>query len=373
MNFASVPGHQDVKKRLRALVDEDRIPHALLLEGNEGSGKFMLARAFAKYIHCTNRSNGDSCGHCPSCRQIDSFNHLDTIYSFPVLKKNSKPTISDDWLEEFKTFVTEHPYMDFEEWLDSMNNKNGQPQIYAEEGMELLRRLTFRTRGSRFKTVLMWLPERLNEATANKLLKIVEEAFPDTIFIMTSDRPRAILGTIYSRTQRISVKNYSSEEISSILQENGYSHAIANEAALVAQGNINEALRVAADYGNENHELQLFAELMRKAYGRKVAELRKWSVQVAELGRESEIQFIDYCTRLMRESLIMHLSEQRLLTVNSAEATFLSKFFPFINEKNVLDLISLFDNARKDIAANANAKIVFFDLAVRTIILIRRK
>ncbi len=374
MRFADIKGHDDVKRRLRELVDYDRIPHALLLEGPPGAAKFALARAFARYVHCTDRTpDGDSCGRCPSCRQHDTFNHIDTLYSFPVVKKHSKPTISDDYADTFREFITENPYMDFDRWLEALDNVNAQPKIFVEEGQELLRRLTYKARQSRFKIVLLWLPERMNEDTANKLLKLVEEPFGDTIFLMVSNNPRAILPTIYSRTQRIGVRRYADAEVEEILIEEGIAPEAAHDASLIAEGDVNEALKLANVSEERLRYFQLFVDLMRKAYARKVAELRQWSLDVAALGREPAMQFIDYCARLIRESFLMHLNDMRLLTLNSAELAFTIKFFPFINEKNVEDMTTLFDEARRDIAGNANAKIVFFDLAVRVIMLIRRK
>lgn len=373
MRFADIYGHDDVKRRLREMADSGRIPHALLLEGPDGTAKFALARAFAQYIHCTNRTpDGDSCGVCPSCRQHQSFNHIDTVFSFPVVKIKSKPTVSDDWAAEFHEFMSECPYMDFDRWLVKLDNINAQPQIFVEEGNELLRRLTFMSRQASFKVALMWLPERLKEETANKLLKLVEEPFSDTIFVMVSNNPRGILPTIYSRTQRIAVRRYTDEELVAILLSMGFSESAANDAARISAGNVNEALKLADVESERLNYFRLFVELMRKAYGRKVAELRAWSLEVAALGREPQMQMIDYFCRLVRESFLMHLDDPRLITLNASELAFTIKFFPFINERNVEDMMALFDAARRDIAANANAKIVFFDLAVRVIMLLRR-
>lgn len=374
MRFADIPGHDDVKKRLREMADSGRIPHALLLEGPAGAGKFALARAFAQYIHCTARTpDGDSCGRCPSCLQHQAFNHIDTVFSFPVVKKNSKPTISDDYADVFREFMGKYPYMDFDRWLEMLDNINAQPQIFVEEGNELLRRLTFMARQARFKVVLLWLPERMKEETANKLLKLVEEPFGDTIFLMVSNNARRILPTIYSRTQRVNVRRYDDDELVAILSAHGFGDEQARDAARIAEGNVNEALKL-ADVSKERMQyFELFVELMRKAYARKVGDLRLWSQTVAALGREPVMQFIDYCTRLIRESFLLHLGDTALLTMNAAERAFTAKFFPFINERNVEEMTALFDDARCDIAGNANAKIVFFDLAVRVIILIRRR
>ncbi len=374
MKFADIYGHDDVKARLREMADTGRLPHALLLEGPSGVGKFALARAFAQYIHCTNRTpDGDSCGCCPSCRQHESFNHIDTVYSFPVVKKSGRPALSDDYLDVFRDFMGKYPYMDFDHWLEALDNINAQPQIYVEEGNELLRRLTFMARQAKFKIVLLWLPERFKEETANKLLKLIEEPFGDTIFIMVSNNSRGILPTIYSRTQRITVRRYTDDDVAEILERRGITPEAAADTSRIAAGNINEALKLAEVSADRLKFFDLFVSLMRKAYSRKVGELRQWSVDVAALGREPAMQFIDYSARLIRESFIMHLSDPRLLTLISAELAFTIKFFPFINEKNILDMVALFDDARRDIAANANGKIVFFDLAVKVIMLIRRK
>lgn len=374
MRFSDIPGHEREKALLREMADNDRIPHALLLEGPSGAGKFMLARAFAQYIHCTDRTaDGDSCGRCAACLQHQSFNHIDTVYSFPVVKKNSKPTVSDDYASDFREFMTASPFMDFDKWLLVLDNINAQPQIYVEEGNELLRRLTFMARRSKYKIAILWLPERLKTETANKLLKLVEEPYADTKFIMVSNDPRQILPTIYSRTQRISVLRYSDNEIAGILEQRGVDPATAADAAIVAEGDVNQAIAL-AEAGDERLKLlELFKQLMRAAYARQVGKLREWSQEVAALGREPAMTFLDYCCRLFRESFLLHLQVAELQTLNSAEREFTAKFFPFINEKNVLGLIELFDRSRRDIAGNGNAKIVFFDMAVRTIMLIRRK
>ena len=372
MKFADIPGHEDVKQRLRDIADSGRLPHAILLEGPAGSGKFALARAFAQYIHCTSRHDGDSCGVCPSCMQHQTFNHIDTTFSFPVVKKSGKPAISDDYIEQFRSFIEQYPYMDFDQWRGALDNINAQPQIYVEEGNELIRRLSYMTRRSKYKVVLLWLPERFKEETANKMLKLVEEPFADTVFVMVSNNSRAILPTIYSRTQRITVKRYDEAELAQILEAHGIDADVAADTARIAD-NVNDALKLACVSKERLKYFDLFVSLMRKAYARKVAELRTWSKEVSDMGREPEMQFIDYCTRLIRESFLMHLSDPRLLTLNAAEHNFTIKFFPFINEKNVVDMIALFDDARRDIGGNANGRIVLFDLAVRIIMLIRRK
>lgn len=372
MRFCDIPGHDDIKARLVEMADNHRLPHALLLEGPNGAGKFMLARAFAQYIHCEHPSNGDSCGQCPSCQQHASFNHIDTIYSYPVIKKAGKPTVSADYLPEFKEMMTESPFMDTEHWGTKFDAANTQTKIYVDEGAELTRRLNFRAHQSRYKIVLLWLPERMNEDTANKMLKLIEEPHEDTIFVMSSDNPRNILPTIYSRTQRVMVNRYDDSQVVDYLTN---VQSVAPDAAVaiskLASGNINEALSLIKISKARKAFLDLFIDLMRKAYQRKIGLLRQWSVDVASLGREQSLAFLDYCARMIRENFILNLRVEGLNYLTPEENAFSVNFARFINERNVLKLFDVINEARTDIAGNANAKIVFFDLAIKTILLLK--
>lgn len=374
MKFSDIPGHEDVKARLRELVDSGHIPHALLLEGPEGSAKYALARAYVQYLHCTARTpEGDSCGKCPACLQHQNFNHIDTHFSFPVVKRSgSKPAVSADYIREFQTFISEHPWMDAEQWLIALDNPTAQPAIYVEEGAELLRKLNYKARSSERKAVLLWLPERMREETANKLLKLIEEPHADTVFVLTSDSPMEILPTIYSRTQRISVPRYSDDEIRSFLEEHGVDPDMASELAPLAEGSLNEALRLSA--GSEKIALlDTFADLFRKGFKRDLPGLKQWAADMASLGRERQIQFVDYCARLIRENLMLHTAAGEALTsLTPAEKQFSSRFHPFVNERNIISLFNAMNDAHRDIAANGNARIVFFDLAVKIVMNIKK-
>lgn len=373
MKFADIPFHEHTKQRLRHLVDSGHIPHALLLEGPTGSGKFSLARAYAQYIHCTGRTpEGDSCGKCPSCIQHEKFNQIDTFFSFPVLKKGGKTTLSEDYLPEFRELLHESPFMDFNLWLSKLGNVNGQPAIYVDEIAALVERMNLTARQSQYKIVILWLPERLREEAANKLLKLLEEPHSDTLFVLTSDNSADILPTIYSRTQRISVRRYSDSEAAQIISSQGIDETAAFAAASLSEGDINFALRSFESSKSSGEYLDLFIRLMRAAWLKKVAELRVWSNDVASLGREGSARFYEYCARMIRENFIMNLGEPTLNSLSNAENQFSKKFFPYINSANVLDIFDTLTSARNDTLMNGNAKIISFDLAVKMILLIKR-
>lgn len=374
MKFSDVPSHDNIKTRLRDMVSDGRIPHAILLHGPAGIGKMALARAFAQYLHCERPTpGGDACGVCPSCRQHESFNHVDTLYVFPVVKTDKiKAPISDDYLAEFKHFVTSDMFMDFEKWTATFDKKNAQPVIYVSESEALERRLSVTTTASRYKIVLVWMPEKMNEQTANKLLKLIEEPFSDTIFILVSNDASAILPTIYSRCRPMEMLRLSDAAVAGFLTENrGVDPQDAMALAHIANGSISAALREMDATRVSRMFFDLFVGLMRKAYQRNVKELKEWSSDVTALGREQEIKFYDYCQRLIRENFIYNFGIPSLNYLNTAEQQFSKNFARFITERNAETLIRVMNEAATDIAGNANGKVVNFDLAIKIIMLLK--
>ncbi|MBD5193705.1 MAG: DNA polymerase III subunit delta [Bacteroides sp.] len=374
MKFSDIPSHDSVKERLRAMADTDRLPHALLFEGPQGTGKLAMARTFAQYIHCTDRHDGEPCGRCPSCLQHQAFNHIDTHFVYPVVKgeKDNTPPVSDDFADDWKDFLASYPWADFEAWRKVFPRKNAQPVIYVTESENLIHKLAFTSHGSRYRIVIIWLPERMNVETANKLLKIIEEPYHDTIFLMVSDAPDMILPTVYSRVQRVEMKRYSDGVVAQFLMaHSGLSDTDAVAQAHLAEGNLNTALANLCRSADVTKRFERFVALMRLAYQRKVKELKEWSEELSALGREEEMAFYDYALRMMRENFVYNFRVPQLNYLNRQEADFSVNFARFINEHNVERMVTVFDDARRDIAANTNGKIVNFDLAIKIILLIK--
>ena len=374
MKFSEIPGHETIKERMRQMKLQGRIPHALLLEGPAGIGKLSLARAFAQYIHCTNpTADGDSCGECKSCRLHQAMTHLDLYYVFPVVKADGAQSapISDDYRDAWIEFLEGRLFMDFNGWASTFTKKNANPIIYVTESSALIRSLSLTSHISKEKIVIFYLPEKLNAEAANKILKLIEEPYENTYFIMVSDNPAAILPTIYSRVQRIKVSRMPDDTVAAYLsQQHGISYTDALAVAHNAEGIMTKAFDLLQQPKDAAVNFELFVSLMRLAYQRNVKELKAWSEKITELGREKEAKFYDNCIRLMRENFIYKLGEPQLNYMNSEENTFSSRFSRFITEKNVEKLIATFEKAKSDIMANANGKIVNFDTAIKVIILL---
>ena len=373
MRFSDIPGNIAAKSRLKEMADSDRIPHALLIEGPAGTGKFALARAFAQYIHCENHtSEGEPCGVCPSCVQHQTFNHADTIFSFPILKSVSSAGLSDDLAGEWSDFLKSSPLMDFEEWLKYLGNTNGQPVIYSAEALNIARKFSTTSYSSRYKILLLWCPERMQTECANKLLKLIEEPYPDSLLIFVSNSPDEILPTVKSRLQSVKLLRIPDEEAATYLERNfAADHNMALSVSHIVNGNLTAAVKMLSQSKENAYFLDMFILLMRSAYKRQVGVLRKWSIDISGLGRESAIRFLSYCERMMRENFITNLHIPDMVYQTQEERNFSVRFSPFINERNVERLLAEFRSARQDISANGNAKIIFFDLAIHVILLLK--
>lgn len=372
MRFADIIGNTEATTALRLMVDSDRIPHAILISGPAGIGKMIAARAFISYLNCENRNNGDSCGVCPACRRIDAGNDPDIHYVYPVYKTSSpKRSVSTDYIEQWQRFLKESPYMDPARWIEILEAGNSQPAIYVDEADEIASTAILSSFSDRYKIYLIWLPERMRQDTANKLLKLIEEPYDDTLFICVSNQPSLILPTVASRLRRIDMKPPSPGVISDALQMRGVSHLTAENAAKLSQGSILKAFSLLESEGEMIEFSELFKESMRNAFGRKISELRRLSDTIATMGREKNLRLLDYFARLTRENFIANLALPPLLNMTEDEMIFSQRFAPFIHSANVEGIISEIENAGRDISRNANSRLVWFDFFLRLMLLLR--
>lgn len=362
MKFSEIAGHNETITALRSMVDAGKIPHAILLSGISGIGKFRLARAFAQYIHCRNHINGDSCGVCPSCLQHQNLNNPDLHFVYPVVKRDGT-SVSKDLIDRWKEMLSEWSYMPPEKWNEVIQAGNSQPAIYVNESEDIIARASLSAYQENFKIFLIWLPEKMRTEAANKLLKLIEEPYDDTLFILVSNDDSKLLPTIFSRTQRFHMLPLSSDDISRHLTANkGISDNVAQAASKIAEGSMGKAEELACHPDELLEFSSLFKETMRMAYGLKAQRLKALSEQTASMGREKLMRFLAYCGRMVRENFIynMHMPQISLLTPE--EEDFSLKFAPFIHEGNVEKLSEDISKAAIDIERNANAKIVMFDL-----------
>ena len=368
MFFKDVIGQEEIKQRLIQEVNEGRIPHAQLICGSEGVGKLPLALAYARYIRCTNRSATDACGVCPSCVKFNKLVHPDVHFTFPVVK-NSR---SDDYIVEWRRIVLNNPYFNLNHWLNEINAENSQAVIYTKESDEIMKKLSLKSSEGGFKITIIWLPEKMQLACANKLLKLLEEPPAKTIFLLVSEAPDMILQTILSRTQRINVRKIAEKDIAQVLEQKySVQQSTSLSIAHLANGNFIKALET-IHLNEENHLFfELFVSLMRLSYQRKIREMKQWSDQIAGLGRERQKNFLSYCQRMIRENFIYNLHQKELVYMTPDEQNFATRFSPFVNERNVMGIMDELSEAQWHVEQNVNAKMIFFDFSLKMIVLLK--
>lgn len=371
-SFKDIIGQSAVKERLTQEVREGRIPHARLFCGPAGAGKLPLALAYARFICCPNRSETDACGTCPSCVKWNKLVHPDVHFAFPIVKK-AKKEVCDDYIAEWRRLLLGTPYFNLNHWLDEMGAENGQAIIYAKESDEITRKLSLKSSQGGYKVVIVWLPEKMHEACANKLLKLLEEPPQKTVFLLVSENPERILPTILSRTQRLNVPKIEEKDIAEALQQRyGVQPRDSETIAHLSNGDFVTALETI--HLNEENELffNWFVSLMRLSYQRKIREMKQWSEQLAGIGREKQKNFLAYCQRMIRENFIYNLHCRQMNYMTVQEQNFAVRFAPFVNERNVMGIMHELSEAQVHIEQNVNARMVFFDFALKMIVLLKQ-
>lgn len=374
MYFKDIIGQEDIKQRLIQSSQTGIVPHARLFTEQGGAGAFPLALAYARYLNCTDRTETDACGHCPSCRKYNELAHPDLHFVFPIVaKKDKKKEVCDDYLAEWRTFLKDRPYFSIDDWLDYIDAGNSQALIYSKESEEIIHKLSLKIYEADYRILLVWLPEKLHPTCANKLLKMIEEPPVNTVILMVSEAPDLILGTIQSRAQRMHIRPIQTEAIAAaMISRYGLSREDAQHVAHLSGGNYLRAME-AISLGEENKFfLEQFKGMMRNSWARNVKGMRAMADTMAAIGRERQKNFLAYCQHLIRENFMYRFQAPELNYMNLDEASFAVKFSPFVNERNVIDLMEELAKAERHISQNVNAKMVFFDLSLRITVLIKR-
>ena len=384
MLFRDIIGQETIKQQLRLSVQEGRIPHAQLLTGISGIGKLQLALAYAQYVNCPHHTETDSCGTCPTCLQFEKLQHPDLHFAFPIVKTDAADTC-DGFLEPWRNIILEKRYFDLDDWHAALGVETKQSMIYEKESGEILRKLSLKPYGNGYKVMIIWQPEKMNAASANKLLKILEEPAEKTLFILVSEHPEQLLSTIQSRVQTIRVPRLETETIAEALQQHHIDPAKALDIARIANGSYLAAVKKADETDINKQELHDFIELFRDAYTvgvlrdpqkkyESLKRLKQWSIAMADskVGREKQKHFLQYAQQQVRENYIRNVGQPELNYQMEGEREFSAKFAPFIHNGNVEAIMNQLDLAERQIEQNGNAKIIFFDLCLQMIILIKR-
>ena len=366
MQFAEIPGLENIKKRLLQLVQENRIPHAQLFVGSEGSAALPIVIAFAQYLACENKSDKDSCGTCSSCIKFLKLIHPDLHFSMPVnWEKPTDELHSQPFLEKWRNALLNNPYLGIDQWVDAIDIGNKQPFISNNEAIEIIKRLNFKAFESEYKFMIIWLPEKMRTEGANRILKTLEEPPDKTLIFLVSQHPEELLATILSRTQLFKVPAFTPKEAAQVLHKNTeLPIERCTMAAEVAEGNLAQAIWLLENSEESEQQLALFRNWMLFCYGFQVGDLLKLTDTFAKEGREWQKGFFAYALYLIRQTLLMNHQPQ-LNRLTSSERTFLEKFSRFFHPGNYAVICGYISEASFHIERNGHSKIIFLDTSLQ--------
>jgi DNA polymerase-3 subunit delta' len=344
-------------------------------------GKLALAIAYAQYVACPNRTAEDSCGKCPTCLQYSKLQHPDLHFAFPIIKTESAD-VCDAFLDKWRELLLKDKYFDIEDWYRVMGSETKQGMIYDKESSEIIRKLSLKSFSNGYKVMIIWQADKMNTRCANKLLKLLEEPPTMTLFLLISEHPEQLLSTIVSRVQEVRVPRMSEQEIALGLQQE-YAWLDSEQAhsfAHMANGSYFSAIKILSETEENQTYFDDFVALMRNAWlvGQKkdysaLLNLREWSLDMADakVGREKQKAFLQYAQRQVRENYIYNFACPEMNYQLQQEKQFSTKFAPFIHDGNVEKMMNELAKAEAQIAQNGNAKMIFFDLCLQMIVLVK--
>ncbi|MFI5217940.1 MAG: ATP-binding protein [Bacteroidia bacterium] len=374
MLFSSIIGQQTVKQRLIQAVQDNRIAHAQLFFGAEGSGSLALAIAFAQYLSCEDRNENDSCGKCSSCVKYNKLIHPDLHFSYPTAPVKDRKAKSAEYAGEWREAVLENPYLSLQDWYEFIGIENKQGYMSVEESGEIIRHLTLKSYESKYRVMIIWMAEKMRTDASNKLLKIIEEPPDNTIFILVTENYEQIIQTILSRTQLVKVNRVSDKELSDAIKEKfSLSNQEAQRIVHLADGNYNAAQSLAKQESGSIEIEKEFIDWMRMCVLLNKPDkqreyfkmLNDWIDVMAKAGRERQKNFLHYGLEIARECLMTNYADASLVRINDEVIPTFSRFVKFINYQNADLFTEELNKASFHIERNANPRILFLDLSFK--------
>ena len=389
MLFKDIIGHKEVINKLIQTVTDNRVSHAQLILGPEGSGKLALAIAYSQYLNCeekqqyeTNHASGligDACGTCHSCLKYNKLIHPDLHFVFPNTntKKVTAKSYSENFITEWREFLIENNYyVSLNNWFEKLGVENKQGNINVRDCNEINRILSFKTYESEYKVMIIWMVEKLNHAAAPKILKILEEPPEKTLFLLISESHDQILPTILSRTQLIKLLKINDHEIiEKLTQTYQVDDKTAQFIASHADGNYAEALRLLNNTEEEKFNTDLLINWLRGCFKGSTTEVitKTGSVEglstivstLAKIGREKQKNFLNYALKISRYCVLINYSQSELVKLSTDESKFIANFYKFINSQNIEAVSEELNKAIYHIERNANPNILFMDLSLK--------
>ncbi|MBE6216943.1 MAG: DNA polymerase III subunit [Bacteroidales bacterium] len=370
MRFADIIGNRQVVKALSSMADSGRVAHAMLFYENDGCGALALALAYVQYLNCANPSGGDSCGECPSCRQMSKLIHPDVHFVFPVNKgpktSDDKPT-SESYLTYWRELAVSNPYFLESDLQRALGIESRSGLIAVAEAKSIITKLSLTSVADGYKAVIFYLPEKMNQETANRLLKMVEEPPEKTLFLFITHAPEKVLQTIFSRCQSVRVLPLSREEVVGTLVEKlAISPKEAEAKAVLSGGSVGNAMSMIGDQEDYNRYMDLFSDLMNAVVSRNLAAALECGEMMSSLdSREKQKEFCTFATDCIRKIFMTRQNLQNIAGILPQEQEFYERVASKCSDGFCTKSVSNIEKVVSMIDRNVNSKILFCDLVNR--------
>ncbi|MBO5807894.1 MAG: DNA polymerase III subunit [Bacteroidales bacterium] len=370
MRFADIIGNKAAADALLSMADSGRVAHAMLFYENEGCGALPLALAYLQYLNCSDPHDGDSCGECPSCRQMSKLIHPDVHFVFPVNKgpktSDDKPT-SDSYVKHWRELVLANPYFMEADLQKAIGIESKSGLIAVAEARSLIGKLSLTAVADGYKAVIMYLPEKMNQETANRLLKIVEEPSEKTVFIFITHAPEKVLQTIFSRCQSLRILPMGKDEVKEVLiKQMGVSPQEAQAKASVSGGSVGAAIEMIGAKEEHDRFMDLFSDLMNALASRDLSAALECGEQIASLeSREKQKAFCTFAGQCIRKIFMLQQNLPQIADILEEEEAFYSAIAQKCGRKFCPKAITNIEKVSYMIDRNVNSKILFCDLVNR--------
>lgn len=374
MKFSQIPGHKEVKAKLIRSVREDRLAHALLFAGEEGSWNLPLALALSTYIHCENRGEEDSCGECQSCSQSSHFVHPDLNFVFPLTSQKgvkSEDLISRNYVKQYREFLAKSSFQDLSNWSLVIQGENKPFNISKGESRQIIKDVSLKSFSGGYKITIIWLAEYMHPSAANGILKVLEEPTERTVFMLVSNDPERLLGTIVSRSRQIVVKKPSAEDIATWLEENNICGTDeSTRLARMADGNLSTALSLKED--SQDKMNSFFREWLLACHYYQFDKLVDFTEKFSKMSKVAQKGFLQYGQTVMRESFMNIIGLERSQILTEEFNQFIGKLSSQMNESKIERFTQLMSETSGLLDRNANTKVTFLNFSLKTAGILRK-
>ncbi len=363
MRFEQVLGQSELKQMITSSLQEDRLAHSFILLGPAGYGALPLALATAQFLLCKNRSETDACGECSSCHKAANYIHPDLHFSFPTIKpKGSKPVTSLDWMKEWRSFLHKNPYANIHEWLIDLGGDNKQGNITRDECVRIVKTLGLKSFESEYKIQLIWMAEYLAKE-GNRLLKLIEEPPPGTVFILMAEQEQKVLNTILSRCQILRTTPINDADIKEHLRKLETPDDDLDRIVRIAKGDVNLAIQLTSAEGLFGADMWL--KWLRVLYKKNPLEMVDFSDEFARLGRESQKAFLTYGLHFLHEMVRQQSHPGLQPNLPKVESVAMVKISQMLSLNHTFQAIALLEKSIYHLERYANTKVLMLDNSIR--------